>query len=133
VQRVPAPIGALLFTTTVGILAFIAVLWGVDPATAGFLELVVFCASLFTALAGGIAFGFMYFSSNRFRKNALDVFGISLRRGLLIAAVLISLLMLQDAGTLGPFTVLPLLVAAAYIEFRTLVRLRITHLWRKNR
>ena len=132
-QRVPAPIGALLFTTTVGILAFIAVLWGVDPATAGFLELVVFYASLFTALAGGIAFGFMYFSSNRFRKNALDVFGISLRRGLLIAAVLISLLMLQDAGTLGPFTVLPLLVAAAYIEFRTLVRLRITHLWRKNR
>ena len=132
-RRIPALIGALLFTTTVGIFAFIVVLWGIDPVIAGFLELAVFYASLFTAFSGIITFGFMYFSSNRFRKSALDFFGISLRRGLLIAAVLISLLMLQDAGTLGPFTVLPLFIAAAYIEFRAFVRLRITHVWRQNR
>ena len=125
--------GALLFTTTVGILAFLSVLWGVDPATAGIFELTVFYASLFTALAGVFTVGLMYLRSNRFRKNALDFFGTSLRQGLLGALVLISLLMLQDAGTLGPITVLPLLIAAGYIEFRVLLGSRITRLWRVKR
>lgn len=121
----------LIFTTTATLVSWIAwliVLFYINPAEAGFIGFLLFYVSLFFALIGTFSlvgfFGRVWFTKEQIIFRHL---GVSTRQSFFFAVLVVGILLLQGAGLYRWWTVISLVLLLTLLEFFFISRKVVRH------